>query len=180
MLIRGSKYEFRLSKWSKLALLGAFRAIQNPKNLFLESKNNFNQSPPTFPRGQAAMRSAEGAKCLSGGQNTNSGSQNGENGLFETLRSATYNKKTYLISSEKLLKCHQVCFLDTWGGNQDSAVLLVVSISRTPYFLVKNAQKWPFLGLLSPPGPKGPNSEKSEKCSNIVSNRLLSIQGGFQ
>ena len=43
-------------------------------------------------------------------------------------------------------------------------MLLVMSISRTPSFLAKNAQKWPFLGLLSSPGPKGPNYEKSKKC----------------
>ena len=48
----------------------AFRATKNLQNLVLESENNFNQSPPTFFRGQAEKRYGligktvfQGSKC---------------------------------------------------------------------------------------------------------------------
>ena len=78
------------------------------------------------------------------GQNTGLGSQNG---LFGTLK---YTTETCLISVNMLFKCQCDCFPDSWGGNRDSALLLVVSISRTSRFLAKNAQKWLFLSLLIP------------------------------
>ena len=98
MLIRASKYEFRLSKWPKLTLFGAFRAIKIPKKLILVSINYFNQSPPTLFRGQATKILSEGAKCLSEGQNANLSSQNGQNWRFQSFQGKKYTKKLFLES----------------------------------------------------------------------------------
>ena len=89
-------------------------------------------------------------------------------------------QKSIFMNSSNSLKCLSIQFILYIPGKWAIRGLQNPKHASNNQFQLKKAKKWPFLGFLSPSGPKGKISEKSKTCSNIVSNRLPSIQGGFQ
>ena len=78
MLIKGSKYEFRISNWPKIGPVGAFRAIKiPPKNQFCSLKTTLTSPQQIFFEVRPPKDHQNGPNAyLLGDQNTNLGSQN--------------------------------------------------------------------------------------------------------